>query len=331
MPTQTTNYGLVKPGSNDYYDVGVPDGNMDIIDTELKKAQNHRESTGNPHGTNAADVGASNPNLLINGDFTVWQRGTSFTGATFVYTADRFIGTNLNAAVNVSKLNANGGFKISGATSWAFFTQWVEDFSYLLGKEVTLSTKIKQGTIGFQIDSSDIIGKVSNPTDTSLIVQSKITLPSSATKFGVCFGTTDAVNPTVEIEWIKLEIGSVPTSFSPRLYSEELSDCRRYFQRLNTNVVGYPYIGTVVGYGTQSASLIIPLPVRMRIPPTPTLKGVIWCGVDRPNITNVSADQMADHAMKLGISLDSALAAGIYDAEGHADSNADIWLDSEIY
>ncbi|WP_277668745.1 hypothetical protein [Caproiciproducens galactitolivorans] len=40
----------------------------------------------------AADVGASNPNLLLN-DFSVWQRGTSFSitdASKYVYTADRW-------------------------------------------------------------------------------------------------------------------------------------------------------------------------------------------------------------------------------------------------
>lgn len=36
MSTKTTNYNLVKPEENDYYDIGVPNGNMDLIDTELK-------------------------------------------------------------------------------------------------------------------------------------------------------------------------------------------------------------------------------------------------------------------------------------------------------
>lgn len=36
MSTQTANYHLTKPEDNDYYDIGVPNGNMDIIDTELK-------------------------------------------------------------------------------------------------------------------------------------------------------------------------------------------------------------------------------------------------------------------------------------------------------
>lgn len=36
MATQTINYGLTKPDGSDYYDIEVQNGNMDIIDEELK-------------------------------------------------------------------------------------------------------------------------------------------------------------------------------------------------------------------------------------------------------------------------------------------------------
>ena len=37
MSTQTTNLGLVKPEATDMYDIGVQNGNMDIIDEVLGK------------------------------------------------------------------------------------------------------------------------------------------------------------------------------------------------------------------------------------------------------------------------------------------------------
>jgi len=39
MPTQTTNYGLVKPATTEFYDVNVQNGNMDLIDTKLKEIE----------------------------------------------------------------------------------------------------------------------------------------------------------------------------------------------------------------------------------------------------------------------------------------------------
>jgi hypothetical protein len=45
MATQTTNYGLAKPEATDNYDVEVHNANMDMIDAELKKGEDHRNDT----------------------------------------------------------------------------------------------------------------------------------------------------------------------------------------------------------------------------------------------------------------------------------------------
>lgn len=37
MANKTTNYGLTKPLPEEFYDINVQNGNMEIIDTELKK------------------------------------------------------------------------------------------------------------------------------------------------------------------------------------------------------------------------------------------------------------------------------------------------------
>lgn len=40
MAGSTTNYGLTKPATGEAYDVNVPNGNMDIVDRELKRVDN---------------------------------------------------------------------------------------------------------------------------------------------------------------------------------------------------------------------------------------------------------------------------------------------------
>ena len=44
MATNTTNYNLVKPSENEYYDINVSNSNLDIIDTEIKKINNRLDS-----------------------------------------------------------------------------------------------------------------------------------------------------------------------------------------------------------------------------------------------------------------------------------------------
>lgn len=59
----------------------LADFNQDnrIIDEEFAKIREWARGT------------FSNPNLLINGNFQVWQRGTSFESRTDIYSVDRWI------------------------------------------------------------------------------------------------------------------------------------------------------------------------------------------------------------------------------------------------
>lgn len=61
MSSKTTNYNLTKPSADDFYDIEVQNGNMDIVDAELKRLNNEKAPSG--HGL---------------GDTTNSNRGVSF-------------------------------------------------------------------------------------------------------------------------------------------------------------------------------------------------------------------------------------------------------------
>ena len=61
MATITTNYGLTKPGENDYYDIGVQNANMDIIDEALKNAAESTDTKGKPGGVASLDESGKVP------------------------------------------------------------------------------------------------------------------------------------------------------------------------------------------------------------------------------------------------------------------------------
>lgn len=58
MSTTTTNLGLFKPELSDPADITKMNPNWDLIDTELKKTQDHSSDTSNPHEVTADQVGA---------------------------------------------------------------------------------------------------------------------------------------------------------------------------------------------------------------------------------------------------------------------------------
>lgn len=153
----------------------------------------------------------SNPNLLINPDFKINQRGKSeYTGDG--YTVDRW--RAIGAGVTVPE---SGGLTIHNANnSGALVTQKFE-------KEL-------EGIVTLSIEISSINGKMSlsNPTNNIFITSPgvySITL-SNINEFNIYLFE----NTTATIEWAKLEKGSIATPFVAPNPTEELMKCQRYYK-----------------------------------------------------------------------------------------------------
>ena len=71
MADKTTNYNLTKPSADDFYDVVVQNGNMDIIDAELKKLNTGKA----PEGHGLGGVPNPNPQTTFK---SVMQKGCGF-------------------------------------------------------------------------------------------------------------------------------------------------------------------------------------------------------------------------------------------------------------
>ena len=150
----------------------------------------------------------SNPNLLINGGFAIWQRGESFTiprtgyGAG-KYTADRWrVWANADSTGgNITVTRADDGMHIE-ADGAGFATYRFEEAEVkkLSGKTVTLSQSV-DGVVSSAVRSFPTTGILN------------VALPVSGT-----------------INWIKLELGEEATPYVPKGYGEELLACMRYYQ-----------------------------------------------------------------------------------------------------
>jgi hypothetical protein len=209
----------------------------------------------------------SNPNLLINGDFRVNQRGqTSYSFPTNSgYANDRW---NVSRITNIIE-NDDGSITISSPNSYGQVRQYVEDCDKYLGKTLTLSVKVSAlsqttgGTPSIRI--TDSTGSITQPIKSTGIVTVTKTIDLTATSLSIVVFYNNGANAdtNITIEWAKLEICSVATEFSPRPYAEELAMCLRYGRLLpesstpSTNKLDYgipmyanPTITTVTIDGT---------------------------------------------------------------------------------
>lgn len=186
----------------------------------------------------------SNPNLLINGDFRVNQRGqTSYinTGATHTYTVDRWrisVGSSYANAVTVTP-KTNGGVNLSFNNTLAGgntpFIQVLENPQYLIGKTLTFTiyvSAINLGSARFRLSNYSTFATGDLKVGLNTITYK---VPAGTTQLfcGIIANASTACD--CDIEYAKLEIGNISTAFSPRLYAEELSMCMRHYQIRTTD------------------------------------------------------------------------------------------------
>ena len=224
--------------------------------------------------TDIAKIGnLSNPNLLINPNFAINQRGeTSYVGVK--YSVDRWKSRYDNLTVEV----LTNGVRLTNSQSsgTTYLRQRLE--SAPAGKVVTLSCKIsaiQSGTGGrimmnygtTNAEPTTYINGVA--FSNSGIVTLTVTVPSNAVSFAVDVGV--APNSSIDVEWAKLEIGSVATPFSPPSIAEELPKCQRYYQRFSQGAGGYGFPIISVGYASSATTIVFPIALACSMRNTPTV------------------------------------------------------------
>lgn len=185
-------------------------------------------------------VNYSNPNLLINPDFAVNQRGgTSYS--VNGYTVDRW-------KIGRAKLTVNDSFvtlENTTGNATAVLYQVVEKPAALNGKTVVLSFDCDLKTEGAWISVQAVTNGTWNPsapvqlTDTGRNVKSTvIALPENLTDLRlalVIHSTDSAPLAIVDIYGAKLELGEIATPIVPADPATELAKCQRYYQIRSTN------------------------------------------------------------------------------------------------
>jgi hypothetical protein len=245
-------------------------------------------------------------NVIINGAFDIWQRGTSFTGTTTgLYTADRWEVRNGTTPTTrtVSRQSFSPGdieppgigdaeFYIrnacTGSTSYLRINQRIEDVRKLAGSSVTLSFWARaNGGASLQAfliqdfgagGSSDVVTDVLDVSAPSSWERVTVTvnLPSMA---GKTIGTSSylyliiqlstVTDGNLDIWGVQLEAGAVATPFrrnAPSIQGE-LAACQRYYWRASGGNTFAPYAQGFAGNATAT-QIFLQYPVTMRSNPT---------------------------------------------------------------
>jgi hypothetical protein len=208
-----------------------------------------------------------NDNLLINGGFDIWQRGTIFNASG--YTADRW-DTGAGGATNQWKIQELAGANATKirTTKWMNWVktvvgqntgninQKIENVRTGGGSVVTLSfwaREVSNASKDFTVSATQVFGTGGDP-DTSVFIGNYTIGGSAWTYYTFTFTLPEISNLAVigannhlkiqfspvnaadtfnlGITAVKLEYGNTATAYQARPIGEELALCQRYYERI---------------------------------------------------------------------------------------------------
>jgi len=225
-------------------------------------------------------------NILINGDFKIWQRATSSTAANYSG-PDRWYYGNAGTYSRSTDVPSGEGFqysnnvKVTAATSYGVTAQRIEavNCKHLVGKTVTASFWLK--TISGSTYMTCILYRANTEDGHNsgvTVIESKTftgvtgtwtyytltwsNLPSETTNgLQLYFFSADAgTDPEYRITGIQLEVGEQATPFEHRSFGEEFDLCLRYYEKSSAygeaeDSTAGPNIYGVVGMAGSASSV----------------------------------------------------------------------------
>jgi len=247
-------------------------------------------------------IGAGRRNLIINGDFRVAQRATTYTktaNSWNVYgSVDRWgiYYQNTVVAQNSGVINGSYQYYVSvGNTGTApdnhFIYQKIESGSRIVsGKPITISFMAKSANStelrlrGRFMDSATTSGSVNSGEKTFNLTPewqsfdwtfTPVDTSANITRDFLIIVDTEITNDTVsdiyDLTNFQIELGKVATPFEHRSYGEELALCQRYYLDLSAHQSGQSFekLGMFQGSNnTTSGFTYTQFPVTMRARPS---------------------------------------------------------------
>lgn len=251
----------------------------------------------------------SNPNLLLNSNFRVDQRGHgTYSNNTTkpTYTLDRWMSINTKVVYNIDGTVTITSLATTDTSAW-----FKQILAHAINGTCTLSCNITAVTGNaylYNHTNGKKIVKGLNIVTLSLLKEASIELKQGA---------------SITIEWIKLEKGSKATTYVAPNYAEELQKCMMYYNKLQTSMNSYFTSQTYL----SSDSLL-----NMRT--KPTIKGVggfwlyYWGSCNKYNFSSVGTISLTEYneiTILLAPSSTKQNCTLVFDKDGY------IELDAEIY
>lgn len=274
-------------------------------------------------------IGAGRKNLIINGGFDVWQRGTSQTTSGYgsvdrwrCDTDGSFTASKTEDIVNGKKVATISS--VASGQTYHVLQQRIEFLRRFQGRVLTLSGWIKGsvGTYTQYIEFRDAGGtSITNETfDTTytgswqfvehtFVVPTNASFDNDSSWFNVAFygGASLALSD------VQLELGSVATEFEHRSYGEELALCQRYYTILKNQSASTAHALSYFGaYLSTRGFTSLSLPTTLRGEPTVTYNGfhLQSRGLSTKTIASANHYSFVGSAIILDINTSTTMTAG---------------------
>lgn len=244
------------------------DGSIDLsplynqIDSVNQSLREHSNNDDAHTSISEAAAIFSNPNLLINPDFSINQRGQTEYTESGKYTVDRWALVKHSDCTEASKVT----YEPDGLTLNLVDGNWLRIYEMLespLTKTFTVTVNIASATPGIRFDILGSDKGVETNLKATLLSgdaeQITVTYTPASVEYLQLNVRKDAGYGSVKIESVKLELGSVATPFVKPNPAVEMTKCQWFLEviPLSTMLRAYHANG-VEGFSLASPKRVVP-------------------------------------------------------------------------